>query len=125
MSRRSKGVDDNPYRNMQVLCTRRGTHPAKRIGKIQIPRNLGLGENPVIFERLLVEPHFSEDRLQESITNLAHDINVYRTYPLTCSKCGFNAPVRGDRLDTVVRALAANDVMKLDISYLPDMLTDQ
>lgn len=127
MSRRAKPTFTNQhFRDLVVVCTRRGTHKPKRIGSVRVHLSLDFETHPNNY-RLLVKSHFNESRAfqmyegpDRDLGNVSH--HAVQTDPLTCTKCQINVPMRRDRLDGVVQKLVSEGVWTLDISYLPDML---
>lgn len=128
MSRRAKPTFTNQhFRDMKVVCTRRGTHKPKRLGVVSVLLSLDFETHPADYSGLLVDSYFNEDRMRETFEgpspNFEATHHVAYTDPLECSRCKLKTPVRRDRLDGVVQTLVSNGVWSLDISYLPDMLT--
>lgn len=128
MSRRAKPTFTNQhFRDVKVVCTRRGTHKPKRLGAISVHRSLDFEANPADYSRLRVESYWNEDRARQLFEfpnpeGLAASHHATYTDPLECSRCNLKTPVRRDRLDGVVQTLVRNGLWSLDISYLPDML---
>ena len=127
MGRRSKPTFTNQnFRDVVVVCSRRGTHKPKRLGAVRVHLSLDFETHPADYSRLLVDSYFNEDRMRETFEgpspNYGASHHVAYTEPLKCSKCDLTAPVRRDRLDSAVQELARNGMWTLDISYLPRML---
>lgn len=127
MSRRAKPTFTNQnFRDVVVVCSRRGTHKPKRLGAVRVHRSLDFETHPADYSRLLVETYVNEDRLRETFEgptpNYEATHHIGYTDPLECSKCELKTPRRRVLYDVAVQQLVANGIWTLDISYLPDML---
>lgn len=102
------------HRRIRVVCTDRGQHPEVSFGTIDAwPEGTGWH---VFVDHLYHQGDEYVDRT--ALDGPVMPDRLHKTYPLQCSRCGRNVPLKRTTLEKLCAGLVAADTLTLDLSHI-------
>lgn len=110
-----------PKHQLDVYCTRGGSHGEDRIAKVIVT----IYEDAEMPHHVRVEyigKHDRDDERRDSWESRGEGTQLWRVHSFPCHVCGWDAPVRDDRLALLVIGYSEMGKRRVELTTLRDAL---